>query len=86
MKTKHAKTLAKVFSDPVSANIKWRDVEALLISLGASIEERSGSRIMISLNGIKFGVHRPHPSPNAKRYVVRNLREFLREAEIDPGK
>jgi hypothetical protein len=49
MNRKHARTLAAVFARPVSANIHWRDIEALLTALGADIEEREGSRIAIIL-------------------------------------
>ncbi len=40
MNRKHARTLAAVFARPVSANIHWRDIEALLTAIGADIEER----------------------------------------------
>jgi len=45
MKRKHQKTLALIFNQPVSANIKWRDIEALLVALGAQISERHLTRI-----------------------------------------
>ena len=49
MKRKHLKTLELIFSRPVSANVRWSDVEALLLELGARIEEREGSRVLIRL-------------------------------------
>ncbi len=45
MKRKHQKTLELIFSHPVSANIKWRDIESLLTVLGAELIEREGSRV-----------------------------------------
>jgi hypothetical protein len=40
MKRKHQKTLELIFSRPVSANVRWSDIETLLLELGAQIEER----------------------------------------------
>jgi len=45
MKRKHSKTLELIFHRPVSGNIKWEEIEALLISLGAETIEREGSRM-----------------------------------------
>jgi len=40
MKRKHLKTLESIYSRPISANISWSDIEALLVALGARIKER----------------------------------------------
>ena len=37
MNAKQRKTLQAIFSDPVSGSIKWRDVESMLLALGAEI-------------------------------------------------
>ncbi|MGZ8928744.1 MAG: type II toxin-antitoxin system HicA family toxin, partial [Methylobacter sp.] len=63
MKHKHLKTLQLIFSRPVSANVRWTDVEALLLELGAHLEEREGSRVLVRLFGERRVFHRPHPSP-----------------------
>ena len=81
---KHEKTLAAIRAEPVRSNIRWRDVEALLESLGASVESRGGSRVHISLNGIDASFHRPHPSPNSDRGAIKSIRRFLAEAGISP--
>ena len=47
MKRKHAKTLSLIFSRPVSGNIKWQEIESLLVALGAETVEREGSRLEI---------------------------------------
>lgn len=49
MKRKHQRILELVFARPTSANVRWADVEALFIELGASIEEREGSRVLVLL-------------------------------------
>ncbi|MEZ2332711.1 type II toxin-antitoxin system HicB family antitoxin [Mesorhizobium sp. RCC_202] len=41
MKAAHRQTLDKIFANPVSASTKWRDVEALLIALGARVVGRT---------------------------------------------
>jgi hypothetical protein len=57
---KHDKILAKVFAEPVRAGIRWADLESLCKHLGATIENRRGSRVHVSLNGIGASFHRPH--------------------------
>jgi len=70
MKRKHLKTLELIFSRPVSANVRWSEVEALLLELGARIEEREGSRVLIRLFGERRVFHRPHPSPMTDKGAV----------------
>jgi hypothetical protein len=84
LRNAHKNTLETIFTDPVTGSLKWRDVEALLITLGAEVSEGSGSRVRFTLNGSTLFVHRPHPQPEAKRYVVRNVREFLTSLGIKP--
>ena len=84
MRTKHRKTLEAIFADPVSGTIAWRDVESLLEALGAAISEGSGSRVRFTINDVTLFVHRPHPQPEAKKYVIRNVRDFLTSLGITP--
>ncbi len=48
---RHQKTLAAVFANPVRADVKWRNVESLLASLGAIQTQGAGSRVHFDLNG-----------------------------------
>ncbi|OQX32375.1 MAG: HicA [Candidatus Sedimenticola endophacoides] len=84
MKRKHQKTLELIFSRPVSANIQWRDIEALLVELGAEISEREGSRVGVRLFDDRRVFHRPHPSPNTDKGAVAAIREWLKENEVTP--
>lgn len=84
MKRKHQKTLELIFARPVSANIQWRDIEVLLVELGAVISEREGSRVGVRLFGDRRVFHRPHPSPNTDKGAVAAVREWLRENEVTP--
>jgi hypothetical protein len=80
----HRRTLDAIFTDPVSANIKWRDIESLMKVLGADISERRGSRIGVDLNGLIGVFHRPHPRPDTDKGAVKDVRNFLRNAGVEP--
>ena len=82
MNSKHRKTLESIFSDPVHANVRWSDIEALPASLGAGISDGRGSRVNIKLNGQRAVFHRPHPQPDTDKGALKAVRRFLREAEI----
>ena len=84
MNKRHRRTLNATFAHPISGNIKWRDVEALLKALGAIISERAGSRVAVRLNDLVAVFRRPHPSPNMDKGAVRDLRRFLENARITP--
>lgn len=84
MKRKHRKTVALIFTHPVSANIKWRDIEALFIELGAKISEREGSRVEVFLFGEVRIYHRPHPRPDTDKGAVVSIRKWLKANEVTP--
>lgn len=84
MNSKHRKTLALIFRDPVSATIAWDDVESLLLAVGAKPIEGRGSRIRFERDGIVATFHRPHPAKEAKRYQIRDAREFLVQIGVEP--
>jgi HicA toxin of bacterial toxin-antitoxin, len=78
------KTLRRVFADPVRSDITWRDVESLLVALGAKLTQGRGSRIRVELNERGANIHRPHPRKEVKAWMIRRLRGFLIEAGIQP--
>lgn len=84
MKRKHTKTLSLIFTRPVSANIKWSDIEALFIALGAEISEREGSRVAVFLFGEVRVFHRPHPNPTTDKGAVASIRNWLNDNEVTP--
>lgn len=84
MKRRHRRTLELVFRHPVSGNIPWRKIEALLVELGADISEREGSRIGVRLFGDRRVFHRPHPSPNTDVGAVVSIRNWLRRNGVEP--
>lgn len=77
MSRKHRKTLEALFAHPVSANIKWRDIEALFKELGAEISEREGSRVAVILFSEVRVFHRPHPGPATDKGAVASIRDWL---------
>jgi hypothetical protein len=84
MKRKHQKTLEAVYARPVSANIQWRDIEALFSELGADISEREGSRVAVVLFGEVRVFHRPHPSPSTDKGAVASIRKWLEQHGVLP--
>jgi len=84
MKRKHIKTLKAIFAHPVSANIKWQDIESLFTELGAEISEREGSRVAVVLFNEVRVFHRPHPSPHADKGAVANIHNWLKQHGIRP--
>jgi len=84
MKRQHQETLRLIFKRPVSGNIRWKDIEALLLALGAALDERAGSRICVTLFGEVRVFHRPHPSPDTNKGAVAAVRQWLEENGVRP--
>lgn len=84
MNNKHKKTLTIIFSKPIPGALEWRRIESLFVALGAEIIEGRGSRVSFLLNDEKADFHRPHPDKEAKKYQVRNARDFLERAGVTP--
>ena len=84
MKRKSSTTLALIFARPDSGSIKWRDIEALLMDLGAKVSEREGSRIGVKLYGEVRVFHRPHPSPDTDKGAVESIRKWLENNGVKP--
>jgi hypothetical protein len=74
MKRAHRKTLEAVFAHPTSANIAWKEIEALFVGIGAEVSEREGSRVF----------HRPHPSPKTDKGAVVSVRKWLEQHGVKP--
>lgn len=84
MGPKHRRTLEAIFEDPVRSNIAWRNIEAMLEAAGAEITEVAGSRVRISLHGVRAVFHRPHPQKETDKGTVKSMRRFLTEAGVTP--
>jgi hypothetical protein len=77
MNAKHRRTLAAIFDDPVRADVRWGDIESLLVALGAKISEGRGSRVRVRLGAEEAVFHRPHPRPETDKGALRAVRRFL---------
>jgi hypothetical protein len=84
MNKRHRETLDRIFHAPAPISLEWRDIEALLLALGARTVEGRGSRVRFELNGVVATFHRPHPEKEAKPYQVHDVRRFLEQAGIKP--
>ena len=84
MKGKHKKMLNAIFAKPTKANIKFKDIESLIIALGGEVREGEGSRIVLDLSGSRKYAHRPHPGKESKKYQVEEIRHWLQELGVKP--
>lgn len=84
MNSKHRKTLEAIFSKPTQGNIKFSDVESLVLALGGEVVEGAGSRVAMHLNGGVKHAHRPHPGKEAKRYQINEIRAWLQAVGVKP--
>jgi hypothetical protein len=78
MNSKHRRTLAAVFRNPVSGTIAWADIEFLLVAAGAELIEGRGSRVRFVSGDETATFHRPHPAKEALPYQVRDAELFLK--------
>lgn len=84
MNAKHNKTLKKIYEIPTNSGVSWKDIESMLLAIGAEITEGRGSRVRIAFNGLRAVFHRPHPQKEADKGALVAMRRFLREAGVKP--
>jgi hypothetical protein len=84
MKRAHAKTVELIFAHPVSGNVRWADLEALFVELGATVTEREGSRIAVVLFDQVQIHHRPHPRPTTDKGAIASVRKWLETNGVKP--
>lgn len=84
MNSAHRKVLAAIFARPTRSDIRWRDIEEMVVALGGEVMERAGSRVAMMLNGVTAVFHRPHPAPMTKKGAVEAMRQFLINAGVRP--
>ena len=82
MSKKHDKILQSLFSTQLSGNIHWKEIEALLIHLGAELVEGRGATVIVKLNDHEFTLHRPHHGATMSKNELHHLRNFLSAAGI----
>lgn len=82
MNHRHRKVLHAIFAHPISANIDFKTVEAVLKELGAEVEERSGARIAVTLKGHTALFH--HAQHSIPKEEVAQIRRFLTDCGVAP--
>jgi hypothetical protein len=83
MSRKHRNILETILRNPVACNLHWRDAEAMLLHLGATVEPNHGARFKVVLNGHEFFFHHPGHSSELRRMDVKYLRGELIRAGMD---
>jgi hypothetical protein len=83
LNSKQCKVLKLIFTNPVPADILWKDIESLLKALDAEITQGQGSRVRVKLNGIRAVFHEPHPEKEIDKGAVKSVREFLLKAGVE---
>lgn len=84
MNSKAKKTLQAVFATPTSKTLPWSDIEALFVSIGATVTEGNGSRVKFDVGEYTIAFHRPHNPKTARAYQVELAREFLLNIGVKP--
>jgi hypothetical protein len=82
--SKQRKTLKAIFAEPAAGNIEWTAIESLLKSVDCKVVEGSGAAVKFRYGMLIAAFHRPHPEKEAKRYQVRDAREFLMKIGVTP--
>ena len=73
-----------IFEPSVRSDVEWTRVETLLKALGAELTEGRGSRVRVSLGGVRAVFHRQHPRKEMDKGSVRSMKEFLIRAGVAP--
>ena len=79
----HLRTYNTIFQHPISHNLEWRSVRALLNQLGQVAEEPNG-HLKATRNGQTLILHKPHTKNIAEDRDVMALRHFLEQSETIP--
>jgi hypothetical protein len=83
MNHRHRKVLHALFTHPLNANVDFKDVEHVLRELGAEIDNKSGSRIGVTLKGHTAAFH--HINHSLPKDEVVQIRKFLETCGITPA-
>ncbi len=83
MSKKHQKVLSSIFSHHLSSNLHWKEIESLLIYLGAEFRESTGASMVITLNTHEFTMHRGNHNSTMSKKSLHKLKKFLELANIN---
>jgi hypothetical protein len=78
----HRKILHSIFAHPINANIDFKDVEHVLTELGAEVDNKTGSRIGVTLKGHSAAFH--HANHSLPKAEVLQIKKFLETCGVTP--
>ena len=79
----HQRTFDRIFQHPISHNLEWRDVHALLGEMGDVTKEHNGS-LKVTRNGQTLVLHPTSKKDVTEMDEVMALRHFLERSEAAP--
>ena len=82
MNHRHRKTLHAIFAHPINNNLDFKAVVHVLEQLGAEIDNKSGNRIGVTLNGHTVAL--THVNHDLPKEEVMQVRKFLVACGVDP--
>jgi hypothetical protein len=80
--SEHHNTVEKIFREPSSGNIEWRQVKSLLEAVGAATDEHNG-KLKVTL-GDETEVLQPPRDKDIDQQMIVDLRRMLRAAGLAP--
>ena len=83
LSSRHRDTVERIFSQPPSGNIEWREVVSLLEAIGTVTHEHNG-KLKVSLGPETEVLPAPHGKDVGVQIVV-DLRRMLTQAGFGPG-
>ena len=66
---------------PTPADVRWAEIESLLVAMGVTLVEQAGSRVQLVKGSDSIVVHKPHPRPETRRDTVRDILKFIERIE-----
>jgi hypothetical protein len=79
----HQRTFDRIFQHPISHNLEWRDVHALLAEIADVAKEHNGS-LKVMRNGQTLVLHPTSKKDVAEMDEIMTLRYFLERSEAAP--
>ena len=80
----HRRTYETIFQHPISHNLQWRDVNALLEEIGHVAQEPNG-HLKVTRNGQTMVLHSPRTKDFSDADELMDLRRFLERSETTPA-
>ena len=78
---KFTHTVGLIFQHPVSHNLPWRDVTALMEHLG-TVEEKDNGHLLFTVNSVTLAIHHPQGKEVSDVQQTLDIRHFLESAGV----